>query len=129
MRIVWFGQFAVSAFFAIAFLQSAIDKWVDRKGNLSYFGSHFANSPLRSLVPAMFWAITLLETIAGVLTAIGAVVILFDGSTDLALWGLMFSILSLLCLFFGQRLAKDYGGSVVIATYFSAALLGIVILQ
>lgn len=128
MSATWFGQFAVSAFFAIAFLQSAVDKWVDSKGNLSYFGSHFANSPLKGLVPAMFWAITGLESIAGIVSGIGAVVVLFGGGTSLAVWGLAFSIISLLCLFFGQRLAKDYGGSVVIATYFGVALIGIILL-
>jgi len=38
------------------------------------------------------------------------------------------SILALLCLFFGQRLAKDYGGAVVIASYYAVALLGVILL-
>ncbi len=129
MDATWVGQFAVTAFFAIAFLQSAIDKWVDSKGNLDFLTGHFASSPLKGTVAPMFWAIAVLESLAGVLSGLGALVILFGGGTGLALWGLIFSIISLLCLLFGQRLAKDYGGAVVIATYFGVALLGLLFLK
>jgi hypothetical protein len=122
---LWFGRLAVTAFFAIAFLQSALDKWVDSKGNLEYLSGHFASSPLRRMVIPMFWAITVLESLAGVLCSLGTLQILFGLGTDLALLGLVLSIISLLCLFFGQRLAKDYGGAVVLASYFAAALLGL----
>jgi hypothetical protein len=122
---LWFGRLAVTTFFAIAFLQSALDKWVDSKGNLEYLSGHFANSPLRSMVIPMFWGITVLESLAGVLCGLGTLQILLGLGTGLALLGLVVSIISLLCLFFGQRLAKDYGGAVVLASYFAAALLGL----
>ena len=122
---LWFGRLTVTAFFAIAFLQSAADKWVDSKGNLEYLGGHFANSPLRGMVIPMFWTITVLESLAGVLCGLGTLQILLGLGTGLALLGLVASIISLLCLFFGQRLAKDYGGAVVLASYFAAALLGL----
>ena len=129
MSATWFGQLAVSAFFAIVFLQSATDKWIDRKGNLDYLGGHFANSPLQGVVPAMFWAITVLESIAGILSAIGALVVLFGGGPILAVWGLAFSMIALLCLLLGQRLAKDYGGASVLAGYFAVALVGIILVS
>ncbi len=72
----------------------------------------------------MFWAIAILETIAGVLAAIGALIVLFGGGPTLALWGLVFSSVSLLCLLFGNRMAQEYGGAVVIASYFAVALVG-----
>lgn len=125
---LWFGRLAVSAFFAIAFLQSAVDKWIDSKGNLEFLTDHFGSSPLRGLVSPMFWAITILESIAGVLAAIGAVQVLTGSGTTIALWGIVFSMLALLCLFFGQRLAKDYAGAVVLASYFAVALLGLMLL-
>ncbi|ETX02365.1 MAG: hypothetical protein ETSY1_03830 [Candidatus Entotheonella factor] len=128
MDATWCGQVAVSAFFAIVFLQSGLDKFVDRQGNLGYITGFFSNSPLKSLAPAMFWAIAVLETIAGILTAIGTLIVLFGGGTALALWGLVFSTISLLCLLFGNRMAKEYGGATVIATYFAIALLGFMLL-
>ena len=124
---LWFGRLAVTVFFAIAFLQSAADKWVDYKGNLEFLSGHFGRSPLRSLVAPMFWGITVLESVAGVIAAIGAVQILIGAGVVLALWGMVFSMIALLCLFFGQRLAKDYAGSVVLASYFAVALLGLML--
>jgi hypothetical protein len=125
---LWFGRLTVTAFFAIAFLQSAIDKWLDKKGNLEFLSGHFASSPLRGLVPQMFWGITVLESVAGALCGLGTLQILVGLGTGLALAGLVLSIISLLCLFFGQRLAKDYGGAVVLASYFAVALLGLILL-
>jgi len=125
---LWFGRLAVTAFFAIAFLQSAVDKVVDTKGNLEYLTGHFASSPLRGLVQPMFWAITILEAAAGVLCGLGALCLLVGLGAGLALWGLVVSIISLLCLFFGQRLAKDYGGAMVIASYYAVAILGLILL-
>jgi hypothetical protein len=125
---LWFGRFAVTAFFAIAFLQSALDKVVDTQGNLEYLTGHFASSPLRGLVQPMFWAITILEAAAGVLCGLGALCLLVGLGAGLALWGLVVSLISLLCLFFGQRLAKDYGGAVVIASYYAVAILGLILL-
>ena len=125
---LWFGRFVVTAFFAIAFLQSALDKVVDSKGNLEYLTGHFASSPLRGLVQPMFWALTILEAAAGVLCGLGALCLLVGLGAGVALWGLVVSIISLLCLFFGQRLAKDYGGAVVIASYYAVAILGLILL-
>ena len=125
---LWFGRLAVIVFFAVAFLQSAVDKVVDRQGNLEYLTGHFVSSPLRGLVQSMFLAITILEAVAGVLCGLGALCLLVGCGTGLALWGLIFSLIALLCLFFGQRLAKDYGGAVVIASYYAVAILGLILL-
>ena len=125
---LWFGRLAVTAFFAVAFLQSAVDKVVDRQGNLEYLTGHFASSPLRGLVQPMFLAITILEAVAGVLCGLGTLCLLVGCGTGLALWGLILSLIALLCLFFGQRLAKDYGGAVVIASYYAVAVLGLILL-
>ena len=54
-------QILVSAFLAILFLQSGLDKVVDRKGNRTYLDQHFANSPLARTVGPMFVVITILE--------------------------------------------------------------------
>jgi hypothetical protein len=125
---LWCGRLAVTAFFAIAFLQSTADKIGDRQGNLEYLTGHFAASPLRGLVQPLFWAITVLEAVAGVLCGLGTLCLLVGCGTGLALWGLIVALLALLGLFFGQRLAKDYGGAVVIASYYAVAILGLVLL-
>ena len=111
-------QVLVSAFLAVLFLQSGIDKIVDRGGNLDWLTGHFAKSPLARLVPLLLSAITILELSAGVLSAIGCVFIIFAHDPRIAFYGAVVSAVSILCLFFGQRLAKDYAGAAVLAGYF-----------
>ena len=53
-----------SAFLAILFLQSGIDKIVDRRGNLEWLKGHFAKSPLAGFVPLMVTMITIMELAA-----------------------------------------------------------------
>lgn len=120
-----FARFATMAFFAIVFLQSGIDKIADQEGNQSYFKSVFKNQPtLQSLVGPLFWGLTVLEMSAGVFCGLSILTLSFADGGFLARWGMRFSTLALLALIFGQRMAKDYGGAVVIATYFGVALIG-----
>ena len=121
-------QIFVSAFLAILFLQSGIDKVVDRRGNLEWLKGHFAKSPLAGIVPAMVTAITILEIAAGALSAIGCVVIIFARDSTLAFYGAVISAVAILALFFGQRMAKDYGGAAVLVPYFLVALSAIYLL-
>ncbi len=111
-----------AAFFAILFLQSGLDKVFNYKGNLDYFKDHFKNSPLKNMVGLMMPMITLIETLAGLACAIGLVIFFINGDTSIASLGLILSGLSLVMLFFGQRLANDYAGAATITTYFIAAL-------
>jgi hypothetical protein len=121
-------QILVSAFLGILFLQSGIDKIVDRRGNLEWLKGHFAKSPLAGIVPAMVTAITILEIAAGALSAIGCIVILFSGDSALAFYGAVISAIAIVALFFGQRMAKDYAGAAVLVPYFLLALSAIYLL-
>jgi hypothetical protein len=117
-----------SAFLAILFLQSGIDKVVDRRGNLEWLQGHFAKSPLAGIVPAMVTVITILEIAAGVLSAIGCLVIIFSRDSIVAFYGAVISAIAILALFFGQRMAKDYAGAAVLVPYFLLALAAIYLL-
>ena len=121
-------QILVSAFLAILFLQSGIDKVVDRRGNLEWLKEHFVKSPLAGIVPAMVTAITVLEIAAGGLSAVGCVVIIFARDSTLAFYGAVISAIAIVALFFGQRVAKDYAGAAVLVPYFLLALSAIYLL-
>jgi hypothetical protein len=121
-------QILVSAFLAILFLQSGIDKVVDRRGNLEWLKGHFAKSPLTRIVPAMVTTITILEIAAGALSAAGCIVIIFARDSTLALYGAVISAAAIIALFFGQRMAKDYAGAAVLVSYFLLALAAIYLL-
>lgn len=111
-------------FFAILFLQSGVDKVVDRKGNLEWLTGHFSSSPLVKLVPMLLSIITLTELGSGLLCAAGAAIFWFSGAWGLFLSviGLLASLANLMMLFFGQRMAKDYAGASTIAVYFCVNL-------
>src|SRR6266481_7900580 len=121
-------QILVSAFLAVLFLQSGIDKIVDRRGNLEWLKEHFAKSPLAGIVPAMVTAITFLEVVAGALSAIGCVVIILSRDSTVAFYGAVISAISIVALFFGQRMAKDYAGAAVLVSYFLLSLVAIYLL-
>lgn len=122
---VQIGTIAALAFFAILFLQSGIDKIVDRKGNLDWMTPHFATSPFKSAVPALLTILTLFELVSGFASAAAAVACAFDTSSRLPMMALTLVCVTFLQLFLGQRLAKDYAGAASIAPYFGVALLGL----
>jgi uncharacterized membrane protein YphA (DoxX/SURF4 family) len=121
-------QIVTSAFLAILFLQSGIDKVVDRRGNLEFLQGHFAKSPLAGIVPLLVTVITILEIVAGALTAIGCVLIVLTRDPTVAFYGAVLSAISIIALFFGQRMAKDYGGAAVLVPYFLLTLVAIYLL-
>jgi len=125
---VYLMQICVAAFLAILFLQSGIDKIVDRRGNLEWLKGHFAKSPLAGTVPALLTAITILEVAAGVLSALGCVLVLVTRDSTVAFCGAVISAVAIIALFFGQRVAKDYAGAAVLVPYFLLALVAIYLL-
>lgn len=128
LESVFLLQVLISAWLAILFLQSGFDKVVDRRGNLEWLSGHFAKSPLAHIVPLLVAVVTLLELAAGALSAIGCVLIFVRHDSTCAFYGAVISAVTLLALFFGQRMAKDYAGAAVLVPYFLLALAGIYVL-
>ncbi len=117
-------QLFVSAFMAILFLQSGLDKALNYRANLDYHRDHFKNSPLAGMVGPMTAVITVLELAAGAASALGCLLFLLGRGESIAFYGQALAALDLLCLFFGQRLAKDYVGAANLVPYFLTALAG-----
>jgi hypothetical protein len=121
-------QAFASAFLAILFLQSGIDKVVDRGGNLEWLKGHFAKSPLAGMAPLLVTAITILEIGAGLLSAVGCALIILKRGSTLAFYGAAIAAISIIALFFGQRMAKDYAGAATLVPYFLLALSALYLL-
>ncbi|PCH69454.1 MAG: DoxX family protein [Bacteroidetes bacterium] len=115
----------ISIFLAILFLQSGLDKLIDWKGNFEWLKGHFANSPFKNFVPFLLGTISIFETAAGACSAIGIFELIFTEGARFAMYGLLLAGLSILCLLFGQRMAKDYAGAAVLVGYFLVVLFGI----
>jgi uncharacterized membrane protein YphA (DoxX/SURF4 family) len=121
-------QILASAFLAILFLQSGIDKVLDRRGNFEWLKGHFAKSPLAGIVPALLICITILEVAAGALSAIGCLLIILLKDSTIAFYGAVISAVAIIALFFGQRMTKDYAGAAVLVPYFLLTLVAIYLL-
>ena len=122
-------QLLVSAFLAILFLQSGIDKVVDRRGNREYLDAHFAKSPLAGTVGPMFFVITILEVSAGLLSAVGCLLVLFRRDSTIAFLGAVVAGVNIVALFFGQRMSKDYPGAAALVPYFLLVIAAIYLLS
>src|SRR5881396_2356225 len=121
-------QILASGFLAILFLQSGIDKIVDRRGNLEWLKGHFAKSPLGGFVPLLFAALTIIEVAAGLLSGIGFLALIFVHDSTIAFYGAVMSAIAIIALFFGQRMAKEYAGAAVLVPYFLLTLVAIYLL-
>jgi hypothetical protein len=125
---IYLLQIFGSAFLAILFLQSGIDKIIDHRGNLDWLKGHFSKSPLGGVVPILLTAITILEVAAGALSAIGCIMLIVSRETTVAFYGAVISAVVIMALFFGQRMAKEYAGAAVLVPYFLLALAAIYLL-
>jgi len=108
---------------AILFIQSGLDKVFDWKGNLEWLTGHFKETFLSGMVPMMVGTITVLELLTGFLSVIGIVYFLISGSLVLVFWTAVIGAASIVGLFFGQRVAKDYEGAAVLVPYFILLLI------
>ena len=122
-------QIFASAFLAILFLQSGIDKILDRRGNFEWLKGHFSKSPLAGIVPALLVCVTILEVAAGALSAVGCLLVILLKDSTIAFYGAILAAAAITALFFGQRIAKDYAGAAVLVPYFLLMLVAIYLLS
>lgn len=121
-------QLLCMAFLGILFTQSGLDKVFNYKANQEWLTGHFAKSPLKNMVGLMMPMITVLEVAAGLLSIGGIIALLTSGSNQIGLTGAQLSALSLLALFFGQRMAQEYEGAASLVAYFLLSLVSIYVL-
>ncbi len=114
-------------FVAILFIQSGLDKVFDWKGNLEWLTGHFSKTFLSGMVPIMLAQLTFLELATGLLNAGGILYFLFTGSTIVIFYASILGAITIIGLFFGQRLAKDYPGAAVLVPYFILLLITIIL--
>jgi hypothetical protein len=76
----------------------------------------------------MVTVITILELVTGAMSAIGCAVIILVRDSTVAFYGAAIAGVSIIALFFGQRMAKDYAGAATLVPYFLLALTAIYLL-
>ena len=118
-------QILIAAFLFIAFFQSGLDKVIDRKGNLDFLKAHFSNSPLIKIIPIMLLVLTSLEIIGSLMLGYGVYYAFVKRSTLWIFYGFVLIAITIIILFAGQRIAKDYLGAADLVPYFILIMLGI----
>lgn len=117
----------LAIFFIITFLQSGLDKLKNKEGNIAWFKSQFENTVLKPIVLPLFWLIAIQEIVVS-LYLIYALFRIFMGQYDTTelTWGFLATLVLLVQLFFGQRIAKDYVGASGIVPYIIVSFLAVI---
>lgn len=127
MKGVYYSQIALTAFFAILFVQSGLDKLINFRENLSFLVSHFSKTFFSGMVPVLLIVITSTEVGAGLTSAYGLLELLLHGNHKVAFYGAVLASTSLVFLFLGQRIARDYSGAAGLVHYFVASILAMLL--
>jgi uncharacterized membrane protein YphA (DoxX/SURF4 family) len=114
-----------SSFWAVLFLQSGLDKLMDWSGNLQWLKGHFSKSLFANVVPLLLAILTFTEVASGIFSFAGAFYYLGYNSIILCQIGTLMASVSILMLFIGQRIAKDYSGAASLTPYFLAAMVNL----
>lgn len=125
LTVTFVMRILFSIFMGILFIQSGLDKvfnWSDEK---SFYKKHFSQTFLKNTIDLLMPTITVAELAAGFLSGIGVIYYIISGDKSLACIGMLIANISLLMLFFGQRVAKDYPGAATLVSYFLAAAAGL----
>jgi len=118
-------QIFIAIFLFIAFFQSGLDKVIDRTGNLDFLKAHFSESPVIKIIPIMLLILTFLEIIGSLMLGYGVYYAFVNRSTLWIFYGFVVIAITIIILFAGQRIAKDYLGAADLVPYFILIMLGI----
>lgn len=122
-------QILILTFLAITFLQSGMDKMLDWKGNLGFMRGHFSKTAFKDYVPALLGVATVLEMLSGILAGVGAIQLMIDGKSSIGFLGAVIAALTLMFLFLGQRIAKDYAGAQTLVVYLIPTVFLVFLMQ
>ena len=118
-------QILTAIFLSIAFIQSGIDKIMDREGNLEFLKVHFSNSFLKKIISPLLSILTILELLGGAMLVYGIYYAFAMRTTLWIFYGFVVLAITVTFLFAGQRIAKDYIGAADLVPYFILIMLGI----
>ena len=118
-------QIFIAIFIFIEFFQSGLDKVIDKKGNLDFLKAHFSESPVVKIIPIMLLILTFLEIIGSLMLGYGVYYAFVNRSTLWIFYGFVVIAITIIILFAGQRIAKDYIGAADLVPYFILIMLGI----
>jgi len=92
---------------------------------LDFNKKHFEKTFLRGTIPIMLVTLTLMELSSGLLSAGGVFTMVCMKEPSISFYSNCLCSITFIALFFGQRIAKDYGGAQSLVSYFIVSLLAV----
>ena len=105
--------------------QSGLDKIFNWESELEFMTEKFSKTILANLSTIGLIQVTILETLSGLLSLLGAAMTLFYGDKSYGIVGLLLAAGSFCILMAGQRISKDYDGSAALVPYFILIIFGL----
>lgn len=118
-------QILIAIFISIVFIQSGLDKILNRRNNLEYFKVQFSKSIFNKVYPILLSILTILELVGGLMLVYGIYFSFAEKTTLWIFYGLVYLAITMIFLLLGQRIAKDYVGAADLVPYFILIILGI----
>jgi|TARA_B110000037_G_C16945626_1_gene434645 uncharacterized membrane protein YphA (DoxX/SURF4 family) len=118
-------QILIAIFISIVFIQSGLDKVLNRRNNLEYFKVQFSKSIFNKVYPILLSLLTILELVGGLMLVYGIYFSFAEKTTLWIFYGLVYLAITMIFLLLGQRIAKDYVGAADLVPYFILIILGI----
>ena len=115
----------ISLFIGIIMTQSGLDKIFNWEGELDFMTEKFSKTIIANFSTFGLIQVTILETLSGLLSLLGSIMVLFYDDKAYGIVGLILAAGSLCILMAGQRISKDYEGSAVLVPYFLLTMIGL----
>jgi uncharacterized membrane protein YeiB len=123
-EVILLIRLLILVFMSILFIQSALDKVFNYKSNQQWLDGYFEKSIFKNQTKMLLFVLTLLESASGLL-CLSSIFYGKNIGNPIGFYALFLCAISLLSLFLGQRLAKDYAGAANIPGYFLVSLIGL----
>ena len=115
----------ISLFIGIIMTQSGLDKIFNWEGELDFMTEKFSKTIIANFSTFGLIQVTILETLSGLLSLLGSIMVLFYDDESYGIVGLILAAVSFCVLIAGQRISKDYEGSAVLVPYFLLTMIGL----
>ena len=115
----------ISLFIGIIMTQSGLDKIFNWEGELDFMTEKFSKTIIANFSTFGLIQVTILETLSGLLSLLGSIMVLFYDDESHGIVGLILAAVSFCVLMAGQRISKDYEGSAVLVPYFLLTMIGL----
>ena len=122
-------EILILLYIIITFGFSVIEKAMNWDGSKAYYKNHFKNTFLKYSIPFLLLLVVVIEFIVVFTGVAGMFSLIVFHEKSFAFLSLAIAAVTLIGLMFGQRIAKDYKGAMLITVYFILTVFGLLLLQ